>query len=183
MATLALFGRPYHQSHMQHTESKQNICNNHLTPFCTYFLHRFPFQNCVLFPMANRGHKKHTCSDLSLMFYYYLLAWSDLPSHIFHHLLLSYIHHHHHCHFHTTNVGHRKQAWSDLTSHIFHQDGSKESTEFHFPYGLLMSSTPRQWPVVLNRKSNSRHPCLTPVFTWKASVSWRPQTTLHVIQQ
>ena len=25
------------------------------------------------------------------------------------------------------------------------------------------------------RKGDNRHPCLTPVFTWKASVSWRPQ--------
>ena len=32
-----------------------------------------------------------------------------------------------------------------------------------------------------NKKRDSRPPCLTPVFTWRASISWRPQTTLHVI--
>ena len=32
-----------------------------------------------------------------------------------------------------------------------------------------------------NRKGHSRHPCLNSVFTWKASVSWWPQTTLHAI--
>ena len=32
-----------------------------------------------------------------------------------------------------------------------------------------------------NRKGDGRHPCLTPVFTWNASVSWSPLTTLQVI--
>ena len=32
-----------------------------------------------------------------------------------------------------------------------HQDGSKESTEFYFPSGLWMSSTPSRWPVGIGR--------------------------------